>query len=189
MGRFILLSLFLGLVGVTAPAQAQTLGQLVSPILTIDREAIFGLSQFGQRVTAELEAESQALAEETRKIEQELEAEELDLSERRATMTPEEFRALADAFDEKVVELRADRDAAQTSFLQRLEQAELEFYTRIGPVLGQMMQERGAVAILDKRSVLLSINAIDVTQAAISRIDAVIGAGASAEDGTPDGSE
>lgn len=169
-------------------ASAQSLGQVVSPVLTIDREALFTGTEFGQRVSQDLETESDALSEETRKIEQALEEEERSLTAKRATMSPEEFRALADAFDEKVVALRTDRDAAQQNFVQRYEDAQRSFYNRIGPILGRVMQERSAVVILDKRNVLLSVNAIDVTDAVIQRINAELGDGTDGTNDTPAGS-
>jgi Skp family chaperone for outer membrane proteins len=172
-------------IGASMPAAAQQLGQVVSPILTVDREALFEQSEFGQRVSAGLEAESARLSAETREIEQALEAEERRLTEQRDTMTAAEFREAADAFDEKVVQLRSDRDAAQAEFLNRLESAQRDFYNRIGPVLGQIMQQRGAVVLLDKRSVLLAINGIDVTQDAIEAIDGSLGDG-TAETPAPD---
>ncbi|MBV7379494.1 OmpH family outer membrane protein [Maritimibacter dapengensis] len=168
------------LAGFAGPAGAQSLGQVVSPILTIDRDALFADTMFGQRVNDQLEAESNALAEETRGIESALEKEERALTVQRETLTPEEFRALADEFDEKVVALRNDRDTAQQNFVQRYEEAQRSFYNQIGPVLGRLMQERGAVAILDKRSVLLSVNAIDVTEEAVERIDEELGDGSDA---------
>lgn len=180
-----LMSLIFSLVLLALPAGpvlAQSLGQVVSPILTIDRDALFAETKFGQRVTADLEAESNALAEETRKIEAALEKEEQALTVQRETLTAEEFRVLADEFDEKVVALRTDRDSAQQNFVQRYEDAQRSFYSRIGPVLGRLMQERGAVAILDKRSVLLSVNAIDVTEDAVARIDAELGDGTDLSD-------
>lgn len=175
-----LIALILSLVtvlSVAPPVMAQNLGQLVSPILTIDREALFEQSRFGQRVSSDLDAESAALSEETRKIEQELEAEEQALTDQRDSMTAEEFRAAADAFDARVVQLRNDRDAAQSDFVRRFETAQRDFYNRIGPALGQIMQQRGAVVLLDKRSVLLAANAIDVTEEAIALIDETFGEG------------
>ncbi|MAM60574.1 OmpH family outer membrane protein [Maritimibacter sp. UBA3975] len=163
-----------------APSVAQQLGQVVSQILTIDREALFEQSAYGQRVSAALEAESARLSAETREIEQALEEEEQRLTDQRDTMSAAEFRDAADAFDEKVVELRADRDGAQADFLKRLETAQRDFYNRIGPILGRIMQARGAVVLLDKRSVLLAINGIDVTQDAIDAIDENLGNGAEA---------
>ncbi len=186
-----LLRLFFVIALLALPAgqtAAQSLGQVVSPVLTIDREALFTRTEFGQRVSQDLETESDALSEETRKIEQALEEEERSLTAKRATMSPEEFRALADAFDEKVVALRTDRDAAQQNFVQRYEDAQRSFYNRIGPILGRVMQDRNAVVILDKRNVLLSVNAIDVTDAVIARIDAELGDGTEGPAGSADGS-
>ena len=61
--------------------------------------------------------------------------------------------------------------------MRRFETAQRDFYNRIGPALGQIMQQRGAVVLLDKRSVLLAANAIDVTEEAIALIDETFGEG------------
>ncbi len=82
-----------------------------STILTLDQERLFEESQWGQRALAEINADSSDLAAENRRIEAELSAEEQDLANRRATMAAQEFRALADAFDAKVVEIRRNQDA------------------------------------------------------------------------------
>ncbi|MBV7409792.1 OmpH family outer membrane protein [Maritimibacter sp. DP1N21-5] len=164
-----------------SPALSQSLGQVVSAVVVIDRDALFSGTAFGQRVNEELDSERASLAEETRKIETALEQEERALTEERANLTQEEFRAKADEFDERVQALRTDRDRAQTTYVQKYEAAQRDFYARVGPIIGQLMTDRGAVVVLDKRMVLLSNSAVDVTEEAISRIDAVLGDG-SAED-------
>jgi hypothetical protein len=50
------------------------------------------------------------------------------------------------------------------------------------PVLGELMAEMGAVAIIDKDVIILSLTAIDVTDAAIARLDAAGVDGAPAPD-------
>ena len=175
--RSLLLRLALVLAALAAPAQAQQLGEVISPILTLDRDALFSGTLYGQRINAELEARSRDLAAETRRIETELEDEERELTEQRATLPVEEFRALADAFDDKVQALRDERERAQNEAVREIEAAQLAFFNRIGPILGQLVRERGAVMILDRRAILLTAADVDITQAAIARIDAVIGAG------------
>lgn len=160
-----------------APLVAQDFGRVVSPILTLDRERLFAGTLYGQRVNRELEAASTAMAAETRAIEAALEAEEQELTDKRATMEPEAFRELATAFDDKVQALRAERDAAETDLLAQIEAAQLAFFNRIGPVLGQLVRDRGAVLIVDRRAVLLAATNVDITAAAIERIDAVLGDG------------
>lgn len=167
------------------PVAAQTLGRVVSPLLTVDRDRLFSGSLYGQRVNRELEAASNAMAQETRKIEAALEEEEKALTAQRATLEPEAFRALADAFDEKVQALRKERESAEANLRQQIEDAQLEFFDRIGPVLGQLVRERGAVLIVDRRAILLAAADVDITDAAIARIDAELGDGADAEDAAP----
>ncbi|WP_298499712.1 OmpH family outer membrane protein [uncultured Maritimibacter sp.] len=177
--RGFVVGIALALAGGPSGVAAQSLGQLVSDVVVIDRDALFTGTAFGQRVTQELDSERAALAEETRKIETALEAEERALTEERETLTAEEFRAKANEFDERVQALRTDRDRAQAAYVQKFEGAQRDFYTRVGPVIGSLMTERGAVVVLDKRMVLLSSAAVDVTEEAIARIDEVLGDGSS----------
>lgn len=161
-----------------APVSAQQLGTLQSPILTIEAERLFNDSAFGQRIAQEREAESAVLSAENRRIEAELTTEEQDLTERRGTMEPEAFRVLADAFDEKVQEIRRTQDAKARALTQSREADRVAFLQAAAPVLEQLMREAGAAVLLERGSVFLSLNATDVTDTAIERVDAAIGDGA-----------
>jgi len=161
------------------PVSAQTTDVLQFPILTIEAERLFIESEFGQRVAEEREAESAVLSAENRRIEAELTAEEQDLTERRGTMEPEAFRALADAFDEKVQQIRQIQDAKARALNQNGEADRVAFLQAAAPVLEQLMQETGAAVIIERGSVFLSRNATDITNTAIERINAAIGDGTS----------
>lgn len=159
------------------PMAAQELGRVVSPILTLDRERLFSGTLFGQRVTRELEAASSAMAEKTREIEAGLSKEEKALADKRASLSPEEFRKLADAFDAKVQTLRADRDKAKADLQTQIDTARKQFFDQVGPVLAALVRSRGAVVVLDSRAILLTAADVDITDAAIARVDAVLGEG------------
>lgn len=167
------------------PENGFQLGLPQSGILTIQPDRLFSDSAFGRRVGREIEAEGAVLTAENRRIEAELRAEELELTERRSEMTPEAFRALADAFDQKVQETRRRQDQKLREINQLNEQARRDFLTATLPILKQILQDTGAGAMLDHSSVFLSVGAADVTDLAISRIDAVLGDGAQSEDGEP----
>jgi Skp family chaperone for outer membrane proteins len=184
-GRAILAALALS-AGPALPAAAQevpqlALGQVQSVVLTIDIDRLFAETQFGRRVAAELRVASEALAAENRRIEAELVAEERSLTERRPMMPVEDFRAAAQAFDEKVQRIRAEQDAKERALQTRLDQGRQAFLNAATPVLGRMMRDAGAVVILDRRTVFLSIGAVDITDEAVLAIDAAIGDGSSAE--------
>lgn len=179
LARASLFAVLLALVGAVLPAglPAQELGRIVSPILTIDRDRLFSETLFGKRVNAELQTASDSMKAETRQIESGLETEEKALTEKRSTMSAEDFRKLADAFDKKVQSLRADRETAKANLQKQIDAAQAQFYDQIGPILGALVRERGAVMILDKRAILLTAADVDITDAAIARIDAVLGEG------------
>ena len=165
-----------------SPMSAQQLGTVQSPILTIEAERLFIESQFGQRVAQEREADSAVLSAENRRIEADLTEEEQSLTERRAEMEPDAFRALADAFDEKVQAIRRTQDAKARALNQRGEADRVAFLQAAAPVLEQLMRDAGAAVILERGSVFLSLNATDVTDQAIARINAAIGDGAAQPD-------
>ncbi|NUH64097.1 OmpH family outer membrane protein [Sulfitobacter sp. S0837] len=150
-----------------------------SPVLTIDSERMFRESAFGQRVNREIDAQSAELAAENREIEARLEAEERALTEKRATLEPKEFRALADAFDQKVQRTRSEQAAKNRALGDRLDRAREDFLEAAVPVLEQLMRNSDAAVILERRRVFVSSTAIEVTDEAITLLDETIGSGLS----------
>ncbi len=156
-----------------APLGAQNLPRAGVPVLVIDIERVFSATIAGQRVTRELEEKLAALASENRRIEAELVAEERKLTELRPTMDPAEFRKLADEFDAKVQRIRAEQDAKEKALQEQRAAERQDFVDNIAPVLSDIARERGALVILERRTVLLSADAIDITEEAIARINAL----------------
>ncbi|MEQ6247915.1 OmpH family outer membrane protein [Sulfitobacter sp. HNIBRBA3233] len=152
-----------------------------TPILTIDSERLFLSSDFGQRVAAEIEARGNELASENRRIEAELAAEEQELTNRRAEMTAEEFRPLADDFDARVQQTRAAQAAKSRALNSLLDREREIFLGAAGPVLQELMEDVGASVVLERRTVFISTNSSDITAAAIARINDVLGAGETLE--------
>lgn len=148
-----------------------------SPVLTLDQEKLFANSLFGQRVAQEIETASKALAAENRDIEAKLAAEEQDLTRRRPTLPAEEFRVLADAFDARVVEHRRVQEEKLVALNRLRDDGKRQFYQAALPVLATLVTETGAEVILDSRSVFLALDRIDITDAALERIDRTVGAG------------
>lgn len=167
-------------------AVAQDSDLVRSPVLVVESERLYRDSAFGQRVADDIAARNAELASENRQIEADLEAEELELTERRETLAPEEFRDLADAFDRKVREIRRTQEAKARAIARQQEESRAEFLTTAAPILEALMRDAGAAVMLERRSVFLSLNAIDITDDALERIDAEIGDGSDlADDAAP----
>lgn len=161
--------------GLLAASPAFAQGVQPSPVLTLDQDRMYAGSLFGQRVQSFLREQSSELSQENRKIELALEEEERRLTEERPSMTAEEFELLAIDFDERVIGIRSAQ-AAKADNVQRQADAErARFFEAAFPVLLELVEETGAVAILNNTAVIFSVRQIDITDAAIARIDAAIG--------------
>jgi Skp family chaperone for outer membrane proteins len=145
----------------------------LTPVLTIDSDRFFAESDFGQRTLEEYADGVAALAAENRQIEDDLEQEERYLTTARETMAADAFRTQAQAFDEKVQEIRRAQDTKERNLGRILEDGRREFLQTSGPVLGQIMRGRGASVILERRSVFGSLDAIDVTAEAVADMNAL----------------
>lgn len=168
-----------------APAQ-ETVTPLVGagPVLVLDQDRLFGESRFGKAVLARHQAAIQALQQENRRIEADLEAEERDLTERRAKLPALEFQQLASDFDAKAEAIRKAQAAKSNDIQRRLDQERQQFVDTVRPVLQSLMQDSGASVIIDGRAVFFAVPGLDVTDAAIARMDQVLGDGpAPASDG------
>jgi len=165
---------------------AQDLGLPRSTVMVVDPNRLFAETAFGQRVARELEAESAVLAAENRRIEGELTVEEKALTEKRKSMTPEEFRQAADAFDTKVQRIRGEQEAKARDLASNNDNAQRRFLSVAQPVLQTLMTESGAEVLLDRRSVLLLADSVDITDEAVQRIDSAIGDGSAIAPVEPD---
>lgn len=148
-----------------------------SVVVTLDQEQLFLATRYGKALQSRFEAESAALLAENRKIDTELETEERALTARRATMTAQDFRPLADAFDQKANTLRTTQEAKARDLARSRDENRQTFFQAVAPLLGDYMVERGAVVILDKSAIVVSLGSIDITAEVIARIDTRLGDG------------
>lgn len=176
-----LLSLGCVLIGLAGPAQAQdTTPQIAPPsasVAVVDLDALYRVTLMGKRMAADLEDRAVALRAENDAITKALTDEEQSLTVRRPTMEVDVFRAEAAEFDTRVQGIRRTRDAAVAAFQTERDAAPRQFLERVRNIIGEMMLERGAVAVLDQRNVFLSLSTIDMTRDVVARIDATFGDG------------
>lgn len=156
------------------PAVAQ---QSSPQVLIVDSERLFFETLYGRRIAADLSAQAAALQAENDRIVESLTQEERSLTIRRPDMTPEEFRAESEAFDSKVQDVRRVRDAKNVELQVASAGARARFEERVEEIIADIMIERGAAVILERRDVVLAVRAANITDDAIVRIDAELGDG------------
>ncbi|MEL6509137.1 MAG: OmpH family outer membrane protein [Pseudomonadota bacterium] len=176
--RLLLTALSFGLAMLsTSPAFAQAgLSPPQSPILVIESERLFIETEFGQASLRAIDDQARRLAAESREIDAQLIAEERALTEARPTLSPEEFRTRADAFDDRVLRLRRERDEAGAQLSAAREEAEAILRNAALPILAQIVLDRGAVAVFERRDVFIMDDSIDITDEAVARINEQLGA-------------
>jgi Skp family chaperone for outer membrane proteins len=146
-------------------------GNPTGGVVTINQQALFENSAFGQASLQRLEERSRALQAENREIEEALEVEERSLTERRPQLSAEEFRAIANAFDEKVEGIRNAQDAKGREIARLREADQQAFFGYAVPILVELLREKGAAVLLDQTAIVLSLDSVDITAEAIARVN------------------
>ena len=104
-------------------------------------------------------------------------AEEKSLTDRRPTIAPDEFRKLADDFDTRVTGIRQAQEAKARDLTNKRDEDRRTFFDAALPIMGLVMTDRGAIAILDSRAIFLSVKSLDATADMVKRVDEKLGAG------------
>lgn len=159
-------------------AQPEAQGRdTISSVLTIDQDALYLQSAWGQRAQARLEAEGERIAAENERLTEMLSGEEAALTRQRPELDPAEFRRLAESFDIRATEIRRERAQAVQALNAWADADRSAFFRAALPVMGEMMQQRGAAALLDRRTVFVSLEGIDITDDLIEALDVDLGDG------------
>lgn len=161
------------LVWLVLAATAATAQDQPPAFLVIEQDALLSGSLFGKDVLAQEERDRRRLLEEGSRLDDAFEAEEQELTEKRKTMDPEAFRALADAFDAKVVATRRDQEQKAIDLNRAADERRRAFLNRVAPVLLEFLDKTGASAVMDRRSVLIAKQDLNITDEVIKRLDEI----------------
>jgi Skp family chaperone for outer membrane proteins len=155
------------------PAAAQ---EAPAPLLTLDQDRFFLESDFGKAAIERERVATAALEQENQRIEADLVAEEQALIAERKTLPAAEFAVKAEAFDQKVERIRAEQDAKSRQLTDARGKDRKAFLQAAVPVLGELLGQKRATAILDKNLVIVSLSAVDVTDEAIALVNETLAA-------------
>ena len=159
----------------TAPAAlAAPSGTTAAPaarILIIDLRRAVGMSKVGQSIQQQVDGlnkqaqvQLNSEAESLKRDKAQLDAETAIMNASVKAQKENAWKARAMAFEKKVQERGGLIQGGMLKANQQVEEA-------LGPILQGVMQERQATILLDRASVLLAPNAIDVTAVVVQRLD------------------
>jgi outer membrane protein len=156
-----------------APAAASAAAKKPGPavILFVDRGAIVRNSTVGKDMFKQVEALAKKMESDYKPENDKLQADIQALQAQFQVLAPDaretkrkELESRRQAFQKKVQDRQGDIQNGMNKARQQLEAS-------LGPILEQMMVERGANLLLDRSMVVLGSVDLDVTQVAIQRLD------------------
>lgn len=141
-------------------------------ILLINRQRVLSESDPARRLRAAEHDRRVALRQQLDAIQSELETEEAEISALRGRVDAAAFEARVHAFDVHVREARRRSQALGEALQAEFERARQQLGAALIPVLNAMMEVHNADVVLDVRSVLSARPGLDLTEEAISRLNA-----------------
>ena len=142
-------------------------------VVVLDRVGLLQFSKVGRSIAQQLQAMNAQTKSSFDAQQKSLLAESQVLRQQVAIMAADQRQKKEDAFNAKVraIEDTAQRRAAQIQQAGQVAQAAVA--QALGPIVVDLVKERGANMVLDKQAVVFSnSNAFDITTDAISRLDA-----------------
>ena len=141
-------------------------------IVVIDRAAILRFSKVGQDIAKQMQTYANQAKSDLSAQGKALQAEGRNLQQQVAILAPEAKQKRLEAF-------RAKEEALQGAAARKDEQLKLAFgqarqamEQQLGPILQQLVKERGANLVLDKQAVVFANNnGFDITGEAINRLN------------------
>jgi Skp family chaperone for outer membrane proteins len=157
---------------ITAPDTERQRVVIQVPLIAFDRDRILQESDIGRALDAKIEVMRGDLVVENEEIFAALEAEEKELSILKGTLSSEAFALRADAFDAKVIAIRAEQKAKLETVQSTYDQGTRDFETALNVVLKDIAQEVGAVAVFERAQFYLMSGSIDISREAVARLNA-----------------
>ena len=142
-------------------------------VVVLDRVAVLQFSKVGRNIAQQLQALNNQTKANFDSEQKSLVAEGQALRQQVAIMAADQRQKKEDAFNAKVrsIEETAQRRAGQIQQAQQVAQAAVA--QALGPIVQDLVKERGANMVLDMQAVVFSnSNAFNITPDAISRLDA-----------------
>tara|TARA_B100000780_G_scaffold277589_1_gene248660 strand:- start:1254 stop:1769 length:516 start_codon:yes stop_codon:yes gene_type:complete len=146
----------------------------IPSIAVVDKEALFRKSKWGKEILNQIELLVSSLATENENIKNNLETEELTLTEKRELVSKLEFNIMAFDFDLKVKKIRTQQADKQNNINSLLNNKRALFFEKSAPILLTLINDLGVEVLLNKDMVALTSLESDITQIAIKRINEIL---------------
>ena len=141
-------------------------------IVVIDRNAIMQFSKVGQDIARQMQAAANQAKADLSGQGKSLQAEERTLQQQVAILAPDVKAKRLAAFQAKAASLQGAAQRKDEQLKAAFAQARQAMEQTLGPILQQLVKERGANLVLDKQAVVFATaSGFDITGDAINRLN------------------
>ncbi len=158
----------LSLVMAVPAAVAQTAS---ANILVVDTVRIQEQAAAAKSMQTQIQDFEKKLQAQAKSAEEKLKAEEVGLKQQQTLLAPEQFDVKRREFEAKVGEEQRKLQQVQQDMQVAVRTAQGALLKELEPILKELMTERGANLMVDRRMVLTSSDSLDVTPAVIERLN------------------
>lgn len=143
-------------------------------VLVVDRQAILRQSKAGQDMLRQVEEMGKAMEAEFGSEEKRLREDAAALQQQAAALSPQARQAREAELRRRQEQLQKAVQERQAAIQNGINKARAQIEQALGPILQQIMVERGGNLMLDRSSVILGSVDVDATAAAVQRLDQVL---------------
>jgi outer membrane protein len=141
-------------------------------IVVIDRAAIMQFSKVGQDIARQMQAYANQAKADLQGQGKALQAEERNLQQQVAILAPDVKAKRVAAFQAKAASLQGAAQRKDEQLKAGFAQARQAMEQQLGPILQQLVKERGANLVLDKQAVVFATaGGFDITADAVNRLN------------------
>ena len=141
-------------------------------IVVIDRAAILRFSKVGQDIAKQMQSYANQAKNDLAAQGKALQAEGRNLQQQVAILAPDVKQKRLDAFRAKEEALQGAAQRKDEQLKAALAQGQQAMEAQLGPILQQLVKERGANLVLDKQAVVFANQTgFDITGDAINRVN------------------
>jgi outer membrane protein len=140
-------------------------------ILVIDRQALLRQSKVGLDIARQVQDLTRSAEVELKGENESLRREGQALQQQVAILAPDVKAQKIKAFESKQASFQQKVQVRQTQIRYGVMLAQRQVEQVAGPIVQQLMQERGANLMVDRQAIVIGAPGLDVTAAAIQRLD------------------
>jgi outer membrane protein len=140
-------------------------------IVVLDRAGIMQFSKAGQDIAKQVQAYAAQAKADLQARGRALEEEERGLQQQVAIMAPDLKAKKIAAFQAKQQALQGEVGRKDEQMRYAVAQARQQMEAKLGPILQQLVKERGANMVIDRQALVFAPPAFDITVDAINRLN------------------